>query len=402
MFGAKPVSTIAISVVFALGLAACGGDDDSSEGSSGAGKGIPKGPIVIGAAIAKTGFLAPYDEGIKTIRLRVDDINQEGGIAGHKLKLIEADTRSDLQRGSVAGLDLIDKGAQIMLVTCDTTAGAPAALVAADAGIASFTLCASEPGWNPPNFKGLAFSTFGSIESEAAAGAQFLQENKGVKKHFLLIDTSISYGQNACKAYEAYVEHEGGTIVGKAEFKNEDASVKGQVAEIKASGADGVALCSYPPGGATALKQLRAAGVDVPVWAPNSFDGTFWLESVPGLNDFYFTTGGSVFGDDPRPEVNQVLADLLDRGAQDTTALPAYTTMEAITKAIKATNSVDGAAIAKELESWKDEPLLVGPTTYTKEIHVPHREWHIIAIQNGKDSYVTKVKPSFVPNITEK
>jgi len=397
MSGRRGVLTVFISVAMAFGLTACGDDEEASSSSSE--QGIPKGDIVIGAAIAKTGFLAPYDEGIKTVRLRIEDINREGGIAGHKLKLIEADTRSDLQRGSVAGLDLVDKGAQVMLVTCETGAGAPAALVAGEKGIVSFTLCASEPAWNPPNFEGLAYSVFGSIASEAAAGAQFLQEDKKVENPFLLVDTSISYGKNACKAYEAYVKEQGGSIAGTAEFKNEDPSIKGQVAEIQSSGADGVALCSYPPGGATALKQMRAAGVDVPVWGPNAFDGTFWLESVPDLSNFYFTTGGSVFGDDPRPEVNEILADLLKRGAQDTTALPAYSTVEAITKAIKATDSVDGETLAAELDTWKDEPLLIGPTTYTDKIHVPDRSWYIVEIQNGKDRYLTTADPTFVPSL---
>ena len=40
-------------------------------------------------------------------------------------------------------------------------------------------------------------------------------------------------------------------------------------------------MCSYPPGGAAAIKQIRAAGIDVPIQGPGSFDGTYWLKGIP-------------------------------------------------------------------------------------------------------------------------
>lgn len=383
-----------------LALAACGGGGDNGGSSD---EGLPDGDIVIGAAIAKTGLLAPFDEGIKAIKLQIEDINKAGGVEGHQVKLIEADTRSDLQRGSAAAQELIDQGAQIMLVACDVASGAPAALVAADNGLLVFTLCSSEAGWNPPNFDGLAFSTFGSIPSEGAAGAQYLHDEQGVNKTFLLVDTTVPYGEAQCKAYEGWVTNQGGSIAGTAEFRNDDASISGQVAQVRSSGADGIAVCSFPPGGASALKQLRAAGVDLPAWGPQSFDGTFWLESVPDLSNFYVTTPGSVFGDDPRPEVNRVVGDLLDRGAQDTSAIAGYSVFQAIVKAIEATQSVDGETLTKELETFKDEPLLIGPTTYTDEFHVPNRPeaWYVLQVQGGKDTFAAKIEPDFVPTITD-
>jgi branched-chain amino acid transport system substrate-binding protein len=398
--------TIAALAALALAVTgiACGGDDDD-DGTEAApapsAKELPAGDIVIGAAVAKSGFQAAYDAGLGAIKLQIKDLNASGGIDGHQIKLIEADTRSDVQRGAAAAQELIDKGAQIMLVSCDLSLGSPAALVATDAGLLTFTLCAADPEWNPPAFKSLAFSTFGSLESEGAAGAQYLREDQGVEKPFLLVDTYVDYGINACAAYQGYIEHEGGTIAGKATFKNDDPSISGQIAQIRNSDADGLALCSYPPGGVAALKQLRAAGIDLPIWGPQGFDGTYWIESVPTLSNFYFTTGGSIFGDDPRPEVNETVKDLVDRGAQDTTAIAAYSAMQAIETAIKSAGSLDGEVLAKELETFKDEPLLIGPTTYTDKLHVPNREWLVMEIQNGKQSFVTTVTPDYVPSISD-
>jgi hypothetical protein len=43
--------------------------------------------------------------------------------------------------------------------------------------------------------------------------------------------------------------------------------------------------------------------------ATATFDGTYWLDSVPKLTNFYVTSQASVYGDEPRPEV----VGLIDR-----------------------------------------------------------------------------------------
>ncbi len=48
----------------------------------------------------------------------------------------------------------------------------------------------------------------------------------------------------------------------------------------------------------SAMRQLRAAGVNQPLLGSESWDGDYWLEGVPNLSDFYFVTYGSVFGND--------------------------------------------------------------------------------------------------------
>ena len=66
-------------------------------------------------------------------------------------------------------------------------------------------------------------------------------------------------------------------------------------------------LASFPPGGVSATRQLRAAGINQPLLGSESWDGDFWLEGVPNLSDFYLVTYGSVFGNDPRPDVAEFM-----------------------------------------------------------------------------------------------
>src|SRR5215218_3648061 len=91
---AAKISPLLLTFVLIL-LGGCGGGSDSGEGSSPSG--LPQ-EIVIGAAIAKTGYMSPFDNAIVALEQLVEDTNERGGIDGQKLRVIQADTRSDRQQ----------------------------------------------------------------------------------------------------------------------------------------------------------------------------------------------------------------------------------------------------------------------------------------------------------------
>src|SRR5438046_3222263 len=80
-----------------------------------------KKPIIIGFAIAKTGFLAPFDVPPSVAaQFAANKINKSGGILGRPVKLIFSDTRSDRAAGATAALDVINRGAAPLIVaSCD-------------------------------------------------------------------------------------------------------------------------------------------------------------------------------------------------------------------------------------------------------------------------------------------
>ena len=60
------------------------------------------------------------------------------------------------------------------------------------------------------------------------------------------------------------------------------------------------------------------------------------------------------------------------------TALTGYSVIQAVQKGIEENGgSTDGAALAKTIEGFKDEPLLVGPTTFTPQL--AHRDRAAVA-----------------------
>jgi branched-chain amino acid transport system substrate-binding protein len=389
----KTASALALFTFTVALLCGCGGSDESANSFS---SGLPK-EIVIGAAIAKTGIFAPYDASIAAVEQLVKQTNASGGIEGHKLRVVQADTRSDPQQAVVAAQEVIEKGANVMLSTCEALTADAEAAVAEENNELNFTLCENAPGFGPPTTGRLAFSANPSLLSEASAGASFLHD-KGVKHPFLFRDTSIIYGKADCSAFQQTWEHLGGTIAGSADFKNEDESVASQVSELRNSDADAVVMCSYPPGGAAAIKQIRAAGIDVPILGPSSFDGTFWLKGIPNTDDIYATSNGSIY-DPPNAATAKLLGSFKRAGIEtdiSTNLLASYAAGQLILDAIKETGTLNGNRLADALEAHPHQTI-VGKVSYSKDDHYPTRTWPIYVFSGGKEKLVTEVHPKYIP-----
>lgn len=373
-------------------LAGCGGSSSAQSSS----KGLPK-EIVIGAAIAKSGIYAPYDASIAAVQMLVNETNAAGGVDGRKLRLIQSDTRSDPQHAVVAAQEVVEKGANVVLLTCETLTAAAQSTVAQEHDLLNFSVCGNEPGLGPPTTGRLTFSANPSLLSEASAGATFFRD-KGIKRPFLFRDTSVIYSKADCSAFQQTWEHFGGEIAGSVDFKNEDESVASQVSELKGVDADGVVMCSYPPGGAAAIKQIRAAGIDLPILGPSGFDGTFWLKGIPNTDNIYVTSNGSVY-DPPNTETRELLDKLTREGVEtdiSTNLLATYSAGQLIRDALKETGTVDGNALADALEK-KPHETIIGKVSYTEDDHYPTRTWPVYVFTGGKETLLTEVRPQFIP-----
>lgn len=385
---------LCLALVTAALLAGCG--SDSSEDSAASANGLPK-TIVLGAAIARSGYLVPYDNSISAVEQLVKEVNAEGGIDGSKLKVITVDNRSDPQRAPIAAQQAIEEGADVLLLSGEALTAAAAAPVAEENNMLNFTLAVPEPGFGPPTTGRLSFDPYPNLLSEASADATFIHRH-GWKKPFLFRDTSAIYGKAACDGFQQAWERLGGSIAGSVDFKNEDESVASQVAQLNKSDADVVMMCSYPPGGAAAVKQIRDSGNDLPIVASGAFDGTYWLKGISNTEDIYVGLIGSTY-DPPNPKAAGVFKALEESGYDTDVSSPilsAYAGGQLIVDAIKETGTTEGNALADALEA-KPHNTVVGKVEYTEEDHHPGGTWSFYVFAGGKPKLLTKIKPSFIP-----
>jgi branched-chain amino acid transport system substrate-binding protein len=342
-----------------------------------------------------------FDDPVKQgMQLAISQINATGGVGGRKLKLITADAASDQSKSRSAGQQLLDAGADFVVPSCDYNIGGPAAQAAGQKNVLAIG-CAGGPLFGKTGLGPYVFNTFQGSPTEGSTLAQFAIQ-KGWKTAYLIDDTSLAYTDEICKNFTKRFPQLGGKVLGSTTMQNSDTSIASQISKVEAAKPQVVLLCSYPLGGVTALRQIRSSGVKTPVLGTGSFDGTYWVKSVPRISDFYIAAISSRAGDDPSPTVKKFFTDFeAATGTPATSALypmSGYESVETIAKGIeKAGGKTDGPSVAKALETFKDEPLLMGKTTYTSSCHIPiGRTMEMLGYVNGKEKYLESITPSEV------
>jgi branched-chain amino acid transport system substrate-binding protein len=363
--------------------------------------------VLIGAAMAQTGFMAPFDgPALETAKIAVSRLNRKGGINGCKVVLKAVDTGTNPDKGQQIATQFVADGAKLLLVTCDADINLKSAQVGEKAGILVIAPCVGSTAMGPDNGLNLGYSLGSAVPGEAAIMAEFAYARLG-KTATLFKDMSIAYTTSQCDAFEKRFKELGGTVKSSQEFNQTQAGaldkpVTAQVAAAKNDGAGVIALCSYPGGGAEALAAIRAGGIKTPVISGFGMDGAFWSGAVPNLSNHYVVTYASVFGDDTNRRIRSILnAFKKATGSSAATSglITGAAAVEAFALAAKRAGSTDGKKLADEMNKFKDEDLTAGPTSFTESLHVNvSRPMAIIRTTNGKHrlvKYASAVKPTF-------
>ncbi|KQU92801.1 hypothetical protein ASD12_26040 [Mesorhizobium sp. Root102] len=365
--------------------------------------------VTVGFPLALSGFVAPYDDGpLKAALLAIDDINSRGGLLGEKIISVESDTKSDPAQGATAATDVLGKAAKMIMVTCDFDFGAPAALVAESQNVIAFSSCAADPKFGVQGIGKNAYTMSTASISQGATLAEWAHNEKGFKTVYILKDTMVEYTKSVCDSFEArWTELSSAeSIVGRDTFHGvNDTSIASQISRIKANSPqpDFVMFCGAVNGG-SAVRQIRAAGIDLPLLSSESMDGAYWLAAIPNLSDFYVAVYGSAFGNDPDPKVNDFVKSFSAKyGVAPVTghALTGYSVVEAWAKAVERAGTFDTDAVRAELDKFTAEPLMVGKTTFTPELHINvDRPMLIMKIVNGKHEPIERFITTKLPKVS--
>ncbi|WP_225080092.1 ABC transporter substrate-binding protein [Streptomyces sp. CoT10] len=380
-----------VMVTLCLALSACTMSTDTASSNHDG-----TGPITIGFIGGMSGVFAPYEKpALDGAELAVKEINAAGGVDGRPLKLVTEDNKSDINESARAGQAILDDGAVASLVPVDLNYGGGAAQVIQGAGKIAMSVGGGSTQW--AKFGPLVYNVGTTATSDGAAMAQFAHD-KGIKDAYLMVDTISDFSQELCDGFKTRFTELGGRILGSDTFNNKDTSLGAQITRMKSAAPQPgiIANCSFPPGGALMVKQLRDAGIDSPLISSNGMDGDFWFKnSMPNLSGVYTVDWASVWGDDPAPGVNKLVKDLATaQGSQPQNqfGVTGYIAVKAIVAAMQKAGSTDGDKVAAALNSFKREDVGI-PLTFDKDFHMDRtREYRILQVVNGRPKFVTTVK----------
>jgi len=352
-------------------------------------------PIIIGAAVDLTSDMSFFDgPAIAAAQIQVDTINAAGGVLGRQLELRVIDTELDPDQTAAAAIDLIDGGAEILLVTCDVDFATPAITEGINAGILTLATCIGTDQMGPNRFGEagrLAFSLGNVAQDEGAAMAEYAYD-QGWRTATVVTDNLLVYFQDVTAAFTTRWEELGGQVVAEESFTSFDGTIESVVSGVDGVEADVIATSSaFQDLPATFTQSLRALGNETPIICSWACDGNFWVPE--GLNDFYYVTFASAFGDDPEAEVNELAEAVAEATGQPPLTggfVTGAAAIDAIVAGIEGTGGTDGAALADAFESFDGLPTISGPISYSPEQHtVFGRPYRVIEISDGANSFAT-------------
>lgn len=346
----------------------------------------------IGFATAQSGWLQPYDTPAKQAAfIRIDEINAAGGLLGRKLRVLEADTRTDMAAAAAAAEQLLRQDIDLLAVSCDYDFGAPAAKLAQQHGKISFFLCAEDIQAGLQGVGSYSFSASVLAPVQGATITEWAYQRRNVRSVYVLLDSMIAYNQGVCDGFDWMAKRLPQLkILGRSTYEDNPTSIAQQVQDIQAlpQPPDAIVLCSVIPSAAHMARALREAGIQALLLNGSATDGQYWLDQVPNLSGFALPVQASSYGDDPNPLIeafNTTYAQRYGQRPGNTYAYPGYIMVDLWAKAVQRAASTDAPAVTAELEKMRDEPTLFGPRTFTPEIHHQNSALLLISeINNGK------------------
>ncbi|HEX2345679.1 MAG TPA: ABC transporter substrate-binding protein [Gaiellaceae bacterium] len=353
-------------------------------------------PIIIGAAMDLTANMAPYDTpALYAVQARIKEINAAGGIDGRRLRVIVCNHQ--LKNQKTCALQLIQKGAVIGMVTCDVEFAAPATQEFINKGMLALSPCIGTDQQGPKRFglpRGRLAFTFGNIaQDEAAAMAEYAYA-RGWRRAVIVKDNLLAYFQNVADLFKARYQELGGQVVQEESFTSFSNTIQNAISKVAPTRADVIAFPTAFDGLAPFVGGLRQLGNSTPIINSWAGDGNYWWPQNPQVQNYYFVTYGSIYGDDPKSGVNRLVKQVtaVNKGTLPATGsfIPGADMIDGLVAAIRAANgSTKGAVLATQLEKFKGFQATSGKITFSKAVHgVSGRAYRVMFVNNNEAKFL--------------
>ena len=362
--------------------------------------------LTIGWAFDSKGAMAPFDgPALAAARVRVKQLNAKGGVNGHPITIKTCDTQGNKPAiAKACAQRLLGQGANVIFTTCDVDFAAPVVQEAINRGVLAVAPCIGTDQMGPKRFgaKGkLAFSYGNVAQDEGSAMAEYAWK-KGWRSAAIATDTVIVYFKDVTKAFSVRFKQLGGKIVANETYQSlGSTNVQNAVTRLNNVQADVVVTSTAGAFGAlsTLVSGLRTLGNDTPILNSWAGDGNYWLPKDPKVTNYYFVTYASAFGNDPNKAVN-ALAKQVKAGTGGFITGPAA--VDGVIAAIKrAGGSTNGAALAAQMQKFKNVPTLSGLVSFSAKLHsVFGRQYRVMRIQDNRMLLVGTIKAKVVAKIS--
>ena len=253
-------------------------------------QGVSKTEILLGSIQDLSGPLAGYGKQARAgMMLRVDEINEQGGINGRKLKLIVEDSAYDPKKAVLAAEKLVNQDKIFMMVGHIGTAHNLAAMpVQFEKNVINFfPITAAREMYEP--FHRLKYSFAATYYDQMRQAVPKLVKEKSLKKICTMYQDD-EFGEEVWKGAEAGLKTMNMTFTEKTSFKRGATDFSSQVAKMQSSGCEMIVLGTIIRETIGGIGTARKLGYN-PVFLGSTAAYTDLIHKLggPAMNGFYAT-----------------------------------------------------------------------------------------------------------------
>ena len=394
LFGKKKfrlAAMIASGILACSLFTGCGGDTAGGGGNAATGD-----DIVVGSNFELTGNHAQYGtNAAKGFRLAIKETNDAGGINGKKIKIVEADAKSDAAESVNAATKLISDDQVLALVGPAVTANVIAeSQVAADNKISVIAPAATNPDVTIENgaVKPFIFRSCFIDPQQGEVMAEFAAKDLAAKTAVLYLDSSSDYSKSLGKVFKEKFEAEGGQVVMEEAFLAKDQDFKAALTKIQTANADVIFVPAYYEEVGKIVKQARELGIPATILGTDGWDDSKVVDIAgkDALNNTFFCT--HFFEGDEEVKAFLDAYNTEYKEAPNVFAALGYDSGKMLVDAIQR-GGTDSEKIRDNIENIKDLKVGTGVITMDAATHNPIKGIVVIENKDGARSLRTKIAP---------
>lgn len=377
---------VAISAIAVAGSAAATSATGSAQAQT----------LKIGFSGALSGAYAAYDAPLLNgMRFAAKEINKSGGI---KVQIVAQDNQNSANQAATSITDLLSQGIRVFVLTTADPSTEEGLLIAKGGGISALG------GNTAPKIVSdvgpTAFSIVFGDNVQASAGALYACK-QGYRNAYLIGSNEIPYTKYIPIYFQEAFAHDcHGKISSSDAYKIGQTDFSSQVAKIQNAKPqpDVIYTPMFVPDFGVFMKQLRSAGVTIPVVTVDGNDSSFLVQSGgSAVNGVVYTTHDfpghgaltkQFFKQYPKVMGKKLESNTLEAIGRDN--------VYALVAAAKKAGSTDPKKILKAILHIKGLKLVTGTLNMNPKTRIPVKPVTFVKMKGTKFTYLTALTPKFI------
>jgi branched-chain amino acid transport system substrate-binding protein len=380
----KARAIVLVLLIFALALTGCGDGEKKPS----------KGDVIVYVAAPLSGFQANGGQTVVGgVRLKAEEINEEGGLLGYRVVVKGIDDESDDEVAAAVADEIaaaVNRGDRVLGVIGHYNSGQTGVGMAVykDLSIVVITPTASDMALTQSGFRNF-FRINAHNAAQARAASDYVVNTLGVRRVAVLYNDD-AYGIDLGRRTADELRALGAEVVLTRQVGVEQEKFEAEIAALRDAGAEGIFYAGYEVECPYFRLDLRDAGLDgLPFLAS---DGCFLSATIdnsapPVRPEDKAAEGMYVLGFAPAPETvagtDWIKAyQQVEYRNPDTYSVNGYAAMEVLAEGAKKAGSFDGPEVAEAIRQLSFQSL-IGQVSYDDNGDLKEQRLFVFQVQDG-------------------